>query len=153
MIGYLPLQREIAKGADPKEFEGAVEKAVWVTEVLLDLPIIPRSLQETKILLPTWHRAVDYPIRDVYVSPSHPDNVVIDSLGLVKSRVSYQELYIYYRIGYKDGELPAVVKQLITLFTKCFLGTELPAQETRELTETGRWMREKVRRERDGQTS
>lgn len=151
MIGRWPRRLPDLDYVEPEKLREALERAAWVTEVLLDQPVAPRSLEHHLVFQPTKQELLDYPVHQLNWKPRARDDDIQPQLGLVNLKTTHQEVIVSYRLGYQDGELPTVVKQLMALVARYLLTGDTDWDEVLSLTSVGRTLRNREETRRDGE--
>jgi len=106
------------------EFEAALNKSIRVAELFLGETIRRRKI-EKKVHLGEMCLVLDeWPIKNLIVEGTeNAENLIYfhEGLGLLFTELPREIYGIAYEVGYEEGEVPALIKNLIELLIKRLL--------------------------------
>ena len=110
-----PLRAEGVR-IDSDEMRAAIRDGVRVLELLLKCPIRPLRVEANVLLGDDSYILPDFPTHDLTIDGRAPEPQFCEwypDIGLLKPRLPRKTYEVVYRVGYVDGELPALFQVLV----------------------------------------
>jgi len=151
-----PSEQEIVKDLKPKEgaksLPEILELAKRTAGILVDEPVSRRRFTGLIFLDDGLTRLNHFPVSKVKVADQAVGHTEIDELLGVLSKVMPRDEYLVsYEVGYSDGNVPAVIKELVTALSRyLYSGSVDFRSEIIGLVEVARILRKRARDYRDG---
>lgn len=150
-----PSEQEITKGLKPKEgvksLSAILDLAKRATGILVNEPVSRCRFAGLIFLDDGLTRLAHFPVAKVKVADQVVSRAEIyESLGILSRVMPRDEYPISYEVGYSDGNVPAVIKELVTALSRyLYSGSDDFRSEIIGLVKVARLVRKKVRDRRN----
>jgi len=150
-----PTEHEITKDLKPSEnakpIPEILELAKRTAGILVDEPVSRCRFMGFIFLDEGMTKLVHYPVSKVEVAGQAVGYDEVDMLfGILIKVMPPDEYQVSYEVGYSDGNVPAVIKELVTALGRyLYSGSTDFRSEVTELVEVARLLRQRLRDRRN----
>jgi len=150
-----PIEAEIVKGLRKREgckpLPEILELAKRAAGVLADESVNRSRFTGSIFLDSGLTKLIHFPVSKVRVADQAVDRLGVDELnGILTMMMPPDEYEVSYEVGYSDGSVPAVIKELVTALSRyLYSGSDDFRSEVVELAEVARSVRKRARDRRN----